>query len=543
MTREELFDRYVADTLDDEATAELEALLTGDEEFAAQFAADLLATGAFEEVEGEVRRIEPGAGEAGHPKLLTGQEAGRSDFSLQPGRKATGPVHRVPPPPPATAASPRTGQPGVTSPPPASSMPPPAPPAPAPPIPYQGGRGGGGLYGGHHEQPVLRSAQQRSPVVAIVVMGLLVVGIGVALFVGLTREKPVAEAPATGVARVLLVDGMANLTRDLGKLKVEADLDLMAGDVLEVGQGMVRIAYFNEKTYLHVGAGTQIRFEDHGKGKAVRLAMGELTVEATSQPASEPMVITTDQASVTLTGTKAALRAVSGETFVEVLEGSVEVERKSDSERVKVAAGAWAAVGSEGPLRAWEFVAAVNLNGEAEDIDGNRWLSFAEAQQQGLKVAGIEREAEKRTSVETPKGGGAATGLSNMLMSSVAAKSDRLSLTWPQPNGQYQIFVWFMEHEGDQVRSLRLNVEEKLVADELGKKQLLGEWQRFGPFPATITDGALDLLMSADAKFQSHDPHLSGLAVYRRAGSVPGEEEGDGDGPAVESPEGGGPAE
>ena len=44
MTRDELFERYVADTLDEEALAELARLREEDVEFAAQFDADLVAT-------------------------------------------------------------------------------------------------------------------------------------------------------------------------------------------------------------------------------------------------------------------------------------------------------------------------------------------------------------------------------------------------------------------------------------------------------------------------------------------------------------------
>ena len=60
MTRDELFERYVADTLDEEALAELARLREEDVEFAAQFDADLVATGKFRDAEGGVERIEKG---------------------------------------------------------------------------------------------------------------------------------------------------------------------------------------------------------------------------------------------------------------------------------------------------------------------------------------------------------------------------------------------------------------------------------------------------------------------------------------------------
>jgi hypothetical protein len=295
---------------------------------------------------------------------------------------------------------------------------------------------------------------------------------------------------------------------------------LFAGDVLEVGQGALRVAYVGERTYLHVGAGSQIRFEDHGAGKRIRLLMGQVTAEAGPQPVGQPMVITTDHAIATLQGTKVTVRAVGRETLVEVAEGQVRVERKEGGSEVEVPAGAWALADSNDTLTAWEFVAGVNLNGETVEIGGNRWLSHAEAAQQGMEVGGIAREIERRQAVEPPPGSLPEAGLREVLMTSVAARSDRLTVKWPQPNGQYQVLAWIMEHEGNRVRSLRLNLEEKLVGEGLGKEQNVGEWNRFGPYPATIADGTLDLLMSADAKFQSHDPHLCGLAIYRRLGSL-----------------------
>ena len=71
MTRDELFEQYVADTLDEAATAELGKLFGEDPAFAAQFAKDLVATGKFKEVGSELQRIEPKK----RPKLIMGDAA------------------------------------------------------------------------------------------------------------------------------------------------------------------------------------------------------------------------------------------------------------------------------------------------------------------------------------------------------------------------------------------------------------------------------------------------------------------------------------
>ena len=117
-------------------------------------------------------------------------------------------------------------------------------------------------------------------------------------------------------------------------------------------------------------------------------------------------------------------------------------------------------------------------------------------------------------STQQPLGDVPGAGLQGMLRSKVSVNNATMAVKWPWANGRYQIFVWMMEDEGTAVRSLRLNVENKKLAEQLCRKQTLGEWNRYGPYRAEIKDGRLDLLLSADSKFQSKNPHLSGLAVY-----------------------------
>ena len=106
-----------------------------------------------------------------------------------------------------------------------------------------------------------------------------------------------------------------------------------------------------------------------------------------------------------------------------------------------------------------------------------------------------------------------------MLMSKVSVSNEKLSVKWPLENGLYQVFVWMMEDGGDKVRSLRLNVQGTPVAEDLGEKQTLRAWNRFGPYRAEVKDGSLDLLFSPESDFEKKEPHLAGIAVYRRAGT------------------------
>jgi len=206
-----------------------------------------------------------------------------------------------------------------------------------------------------------------------------------------------------------------------------------------------------------------------------------------------------------------------------VAEGSVQVDRPKDGAMVQVRAGGWTRVGEQALPQAWEFMAGVNLNGGEVAVDGGTWMSHAQAQAAGLKVdvAGKDAPAQAATSLQQPLGDVTGPGLRGMLMSKVSVNNAKLSIKWPQENGRYQVYMWMMEDGGNSVRSLRLNVMGKPVAKELGKEQTLGAWNRFGPYVADVKDGSLDLLLSPDSKFQNKEPHLSGFAIYRLAGTGP----------------------
>jgi len=370
----------------------------------------------------------------------------------------------------------------------------------------------------------LRSASKSNPTVFIVIAVVLMIGIVGALFFGLTRKTPGPPEGDGVIAKVDSVVGEGVITRELGReINLRSGLELREGDVITVREGSARVAYLEEKTYLHIRSGSEVTLEKQKDGKQLRLGLGKLTVEAASQPAGKPMVIRSMNARITLKGTRVTVRSRAKETLVEVAEGSVQVDRPTDGAMVQVRAGGWTRVGEQALPLAWEFMAGVNLNGGEVAVDGGTWMSYAQAQSAGLKVevAGKDVPAQAATSLQQPLGYIAGPGLRGMLMSKVSVNNAKLSIRWPQEEGRYQVFVWMMEDEGNSVRSLRLNVMGKPVAKELGKEQTLGAWNRFGPYVADVKDGSLDLLLSPDSKFQNKEPHLSGFAIYRLAGTGP----------------------
>ena len=493
---------------------------------------------------------------------------GDSSKDKPPGEADTSPDT---PPPPATPAPP----PPAPAPPPAPVPPPPAPVPPHPaPVPqqdhppaaiptrplqakiippepgdpayeyfqnvvesygqqYDPGDPNVGILRGQSPPQRLRSAKQSTSRVFVGVAVLLLLGIGGALFFGMTRRAPDRAEGAGVIAKVDSLQGEAVLLRKVGSQdRLEDGYDLREGDVITVREGFLRVAYVEEKTYLHIWSGSEVTLGKHTTGKQLRVGRGVVTLDVAPQPDGQPMVVRSGNATATLKSARATVHSRGQETRVEVVEGSAQVVRPRDGARIQISAGGWTEVNDEALPRAWNFLAGVNLNGGEVAVDGGTWVSYTKAQSEGFKVGveGKEGSVQQTISTQQPSGHVPGAGLQGMLMSKVSVNNATMSLRWPRENGLYQVFVWMMEDEGNSVRSLRLNVENKKIPEELGKKQTLGAWNRFGPYRAEVKDGSLDLLLSANSKFQSKSPHLSGIAVYGLAATGttagPAEEKG-----------------
>jgi len=338
----------------------------------------------------------------------------------------------------------------------------------------------------------------------------------------MNRMTPRPSEGAGVIAKVDFIQGEVVLLRKVGsQSRLENGDDLREGDVITVREGFLRVAYVEEKTYLHIRSGSEITLEKQNKGKQVRVGRGVITLDVAPQPVGQPMVVLGGNARVTLESARATVLSGAQATRVEVSEGSAEVVRPRDGATLQIIAGGWTEVNEEALPRAWSFLAGVNLNGGEVAVDGGEWLSYAKAQSEGFEVGieGKEGSVETTISTQQPLGYVSGAGLQGMLMSKVSVNNATMSLRWPRENGLYQVYVWMMEDEGNSVRSLRLNVENKKIPEELGRKQTLGAWNRYGPYRAEVKDGSLDLLLSANSKFQSKTPHLSGIAIYGLAGT------------------------
>ena len=387
---------------------------------------------------------------------------------------------------------------------------------------YGAGNPNAGILQGQTPPQRLRSAKQSTSKVFVGIAILLSLGIIGALFFGMNRMTPRPSEGAGVIAKVDFIQGEAVLLRKVGgQSRLENGYDLREGDVITVREGFLRVAYVEEKTYLHMQSGSEITLEKQNKGKQVRVGRGVITLDVTPQPVGQPMVVLGGNARVTLESARVTVLSGAQATRVEVSEGSAEVVRPRDGATLQIIAGGWTEVNEQALPRAWSFLAGVNLNGGEVAVDGGEWLSYAKAQSEGFEVGieGKEGSVETTISTQQPLGYVSGAGLQGMLMSKVSVNNATMSLRWPRENGLYQVYVWMMEDEGNSVRSLRLNVENKKIPEELCKKQTLGAWNRYGPYRAEVKDGSLDLLLSANSKFQSKTPHLSGIAIYGLAGT------------------------
>jgi len=84
-------------------------------------------------------------------------------------------------------------------------------------------------------------------------------------------------------------------------------------------------------------------------------------------------------------------------------------------------------------------------------------------------------------------------------------------LTQPIANGKYEIYLYLLENYRDNYRAMSVRLEGTPVVEKIGELPL-GHWARYGPYPVTVADGALDIdIMNAG----KGDPLLNGLAIYR----------------------------
>ncbi|MFM7071140.1 MAG: WD40 repeat domain-containing protein [Planctomycetota bacterium] len=121
-----------------------------------------------------------------------------------------------------------------------------------------------------------------------------------------------------------------------------------AGDRLHVGEASAAEVTLVDGTRVVLSADSVLHFQRFDAfDRTLRLARGSAEVEAAPQSPNRPLVIITEQARLTVLGTRFRLYTSASDSRVELEEGTVQFERQSDGQTVEVAAGQYAVANAE----------------------------------------------------------------------------------------------------------------------------------------------------------------------------------------------------
>lgn len=151
------------------------------------------------------------------------------------------------------------------------------------------------------------------------------------------------------------------------------------------------------------------------------------------------------------------------------------------------------------------FYRGINFNGGVVTINGNVWQSYAAAVNGGLTTNANGFVNSKHT--PTPQ---VDADTYAVLNTCIWFNNADLYVDVPVPNDTYDVYLWVMENYKSNVRAFDVRMEGAIVATGLATMPY-PEWRRFGPYPATVQDGVLDL----DFLYKFGDPHIMGLELYR----------------------------
>jgi hypothetical protein len=157
------------------------------------------------------------------------------------------------------------------------------------------------------------------------------------------------------------------------------------------------------------------------------------------------------------------------------------------------------------------FVKGANLNGPAVTIEGNPWLSHAEAAADGLVTTyGNLLRGDHAFPLQPEADADTRTMLESAVWRPNAFRGRGVSFSQRIPNGAYDVFLWMIEDHRDYYRRIDVRLEGRIVARGVGRLPL-GRWKKYGPYPAAVADGRLDLEI---LQGERGDPALRGFAIF-----------------------------
>jgi len=151
------------------------------------------------------------------------------------------------------------------------------------------------------------------------------------------------------------------------------------------------------------------------------------------------------------------------------------------------------------------FYRAINLNGNPVVIDGNTWESGT--------ASNFTTNGSDACSPWTPLTPTTDAARTTMIQCFVQHWSHDLVMS-SVPNGTYEVYLYtWLDWDDPNPDLFNIQIEGQTVATNVGVTGV-GEWQRVGPYTATIADGTINVTTSGGL------PNLSGLEVWQSTGGA-----------------------
>lgn len=138
------------------------------------------------------------------------------------------------------------------------------------------------------------------------------------------------------------------------------------------------------------------------------------------------------------------------------------------------------------------FRGGVNLNGPAVVLNGQTWISSADAVTSGMVLSNSIGTITSASLPLYPVPDPATRALVSSQILLDTAAGNELAIAYPLAAGTYDLFFTLIEGETAYVRNVNVSIEGNILTTGIGGMDL-GECVNFGPYRITVSDGMLNL--------------------------------------------------
>lgn len=158
------------------------------------------------------------------------------------------------------------------------------------------------------------------------------------------------------------------------------------------------------------------------------------------------------------------------------------------------------------------YQSGVNLNGPALVSNGQSWFSESGALTAGMEITNAQPSSSSEGLQFYPHPDVVTRSLvSSQVLRLNNTQNPQLSIRYPVPDGDYDVFFSLVEGEAAYSRDVNVSIEGVPVAQGIGDLAL-GEWVNYGPYRTSVVDGMLDLAFVRESK---GSPKISNFSIYQ----------------------------